>query len=455
MAKKKAPSSPHTERPPQWRNRITGLIYLENADEIAAHQQNWRTHDEAQRAALRGLLAQVGIVGAALGYYSEALGGRRRLIDGHLRQEEICQGLPVLMTDLNDQEAALVLATLDPIGAMAGADAQKLNDLLQETQTSDEALANMLRDLQQTAQAAAAGLPSGSGTDHEAAKPQRTPINWDQFKLFHVWCEMRVCWPRFNYLLSYAYKAKVNWKAKHDGLVMVDSGLITGCKTAGKRYLKYQPNVVQFAEDIQADRVVMMDVPLIPEVLEPLQISAATGKKITLENAQAFAELKTGLQKVYVIQGPELADFASFSDTIQPLVKPNDVVAIGGGLKNRSGDQAFVLGVLHEVRARFPHNDIHLLGVGSPQVLGVASQFGANSADCATAEMNSNFVSMQQFAPNDPALISRLNVNDHWPLPLKLDKTHLYPKLTANNMFNLELAVMFAIQQNFLRGTDV
>ena len=446
-------TAPDLTNTPLWRNRITDLVYLSDANEIAVHQMNWRTHDEAQRAALRGLLQQVGIVGAALGYYSDTDGGHLKLIDGHLRREEIQQGLPVLLTDLNDDEAALVLATLDPIGAMAGMDALKLAVLLEQAQTSDDALASLLRDLQADSQTVAHRAANNSVP---AAKPQRTPINWEQFKLFHVWCEMRARWPRFNYLVSYAYKAKVNWKTKHDGLVMVDSGLITGCKTAGKRYLNYQPNVVQFAEDIQADRVVMMDVPLIPEVLEPLGISAATGKRITLENAQAFAELKTGLQKVYVIQGPQIADFAAFSDSIQSLIKPNDVVAIGGGLKNRSGDQVFVLGVLHEVRARFPHNDIHLLGVGSPQVLGVASQFGASSADCATAEMNSNFASLMQFAPTDPALINRLNVNESWPVPLQLDKTQLYPKLTATNMFNLELAIMLAIQQNFSAGgTDV
>lgn len=455
MAKRtsEAAASGLTPSSPPWRNRITDLVYLDDASEIAAHQQNWRIHDDAQRAALRGLLAQVGIVGAALGYYSESLNGARKLIDGHLRQEEIRQGLPVLMTDLNDAEAALVLASLDPIGAMARTDADKLGQLLQETEATDEGLASMLRELQQATQTQLdANKPS---TPTDSAKPQRTPINWDQFRLFHVWCEMRERWPRFNYLISYAYKGKVNWKTKHGGLVMVDSGLITGSKTAGKRHLKYQPDVVRFAEDIQADRVVMMDVPLIPEVLEPLGISAATGKKITLENAQAFAEMKTGLQKVFVIQGPEVADFANFSDQIKRYVTPSDVVAIGGGLKNRSGDEPFVLAVLHEVRARFPENDIHLLGVGSPQVLGVASQFGANSADCATAEMNSNFATLMQFTPTDPALLKRLSVNEAWPVPLALDKANLYPKLSMNNMFNLELAIMLAIQQNFTGGSDV
>lgn len=447
------PATQLTAVPPQWRNRITGLIYLENADEIAAHQDNWRTHDDAQREALRGLLGQVGIVGAAIGYFSAASDGKMKLIDGHLRQEEIRRGLPVLMTDLDDEEAALVLASLDPIGAMAGADAQKLHNLLQATQPANDALVELLQDLQ-TAHPLTSTEHSNAPTG-EKAKPQRTPINWDQFRLFHVFCEMRERWPRFNYLVSYAYKGKIKWTGKHDGLVMVDSGLLTGCKTAEKKFLKYQPNVIQFAEDIQADRVVMMDVPLIPEVLEPLGITAAAGKKITLEHAQQFAEHKTDLQKVYVIQGPEVADFAAFSDTIQPFVNPADVVAIGGGLKNRSGDEAFVLAVLHEVRARFPHNDIHLLGVGSPQVLGVASQFGANSADCATAEMNSNFATLMQFAPADPALIKRLNVNEHWPVPLQLDKAHFYPKLTLNNMFNLEMAVMLAIQQNYLGGLDV
>ena len=137
----------YSQAAPQWRNRITGLIYLDNADDIAAHQHNWRTHDDAQRETLRGLLGQVGIVDAAIGYYSADAGGKMKLIDGHLRREEIRVGLPVLMTDLNDEEAALVLATLDPLAAMAGVDAAHLNTLLHQLSSGDAAVQTMLSNL--------------------------------------------------------------------------------------------------------------------------------------------------------------------------------------------------------------------------------------------------------------------------------------------------------------------
>jgi hypothetical protein len=140
-----SPVAPFSASP--WRNRITGLILLKDAEEIAIHQNNWRTHDDVQRETLRGLLGQVGIVNAAIGYHSQADGGRMKLIDGHLRREEIRQGLPVLMTDLNDAEAALVLATLDPLGAMAGTDAAQLDVLLHQVSTGNAAVQQMLSQL--------------------------------------------------------------------------------------------------------------------------------------------------------------------------------------------------------------------------------------------------------------------------------------------------------------------
>lgn len=152
MAKKKraeasSQSSPHHNGPPQWRNRITGLVILDDADEILAHQNNWRTHDDIQREALRGLLGEVGIVNAAIGFTSADADGKMKLIDGHLRREEIRQGLPVLMTDLNDDEAALVLATLDPLAAMAGTDAANLNALLHQLTPGQASVQAMLSSL--------------------------------------------------------------------------------------------------------------------------------------------------------------------------------------------------------------------------------------------------------------------------------------------------------------------
>ena len=55
--------------------------------------------------------------------------------------------VPVLVLDVTESEADKILATFDPIGAMAEANASKLEELLREVQTGNEALAEMLADL--------------------------------------------------------------------------------------------------------------------------------------------------------------------------------------------------------------------------------------------------------------------------------------------------------------------
>lgn len=52
-----------------WQNRIIGLEYHKPGD-IVEHPYQWRAHTKAQIAAIKGILAEVGIAGALLAYYS-------------------------------------------------------------------------------------------------------------------------------------------------------------------------------------------------------------------------------------------------------------------------------------------------------------------------------------------------------------------------------------------------
>ena len=65
-------------------NSDSQTIRLEWLDpkELTPNIKNWRRHPENQRAALEGVIEEVGWAGAAL--YNERTG---RLIDGHLRQD--------------------------------------------------------------------------------------------------------------------------------------------------------------------------------------------------------------------------------------------------------------------------------------------------------------------------------------------------------------------------------
>lgn len=101
----------------ELRDRIIDLRRIDSA-ELQDNDGNWRTHPLAQREALAAVLDEVGIVNALIAYESERQGGLT-LIDGHLRANEHAGVWPVLVLDLTDDEADVVLATLDPLAGMA------------------------------------------------------------------------------------------------------------------------------------------------------------------------------------------------------------------------------------------------------------------------------------------------------------------------------------------------
>src|SRR5262245_7506783 len=131
------------------RDRIKELRRV-RAGDLRPHPKNWRTHPEEQQNALRGILAEVGYVDALI--VRELPDGSLQIVDGHLRAETTPDALvPVLVVDLDDSEADKVLATLDPLGAMAEPDEEQLAALLKGIETDSEALAAMLEQIAQDA----------------------------------------------------------------------------------------------------------------------------------------------------------------------------------------------------------------------------------------------------------------------------------------------------------------
>jgi DNA modification methylase len=156
-----------------WESRITGHGEAAPAD-LVGNPRNWRTHPQAQRDALAGVLDEVGwvqdvIVNKRTGY----------LVDGHARVAVAAQrgeaSVPVVYVDLSEDEERLILATLDPLSAMAEADDDALADLLAAVTAEDGALAEMLEAL--------APLAPVDGSDTEAGEPADEPY----VKLGDVW----------------------------------------------------------------------------------------------------------------------------------------------------------------------------------------------------------------------------------------------------------------------------
>jgi hypothetical protein len=129
----------------QIRDRIRDFRRV-RADSLRPHPRNWRNHPRAQQDAMRGVLAEIGYADALLA--RELADGSLQLLDGHLRAELTPeQVVPVLVVDLSDAEALKLLATFDPLAAMAETDAQMLRGLVDEVETDNEGVGALLERL--------------------------------------------------------------------------------------------------------------------------------------------------------------------------------------------------------------------------------------------------------------------------------------------------------------------
>jgi DNA modification methylase len=131
-------------RPP-WRSRIVGHGEIAPS-ELVPNPRNWRTHPSDQQSALSGALAEVGWVAEVT--VNQTTG---HVVDGHLRIELALARkeptVPVTYVELSEDEERLVLASLDPLAAMAEAEASKLAELLEGLALNDAALRALLDDL--------------------------------------------------------------------------------------------------------------------------------------------------------------------------------------------------------------------------------------------------------------------------------------------------------------------
>ncbi len=129
------------------RDRVVDFRRIKASD-LLPNPDNWRTHGKAQKAALAGVLKEIGFAGAVL---TRRIGKRLQIIDGHLRSEMRADAeVPVLVTDLTEAEADKLMTVYDPIGALAGSNKQALAALLARVETEDDGLAALLAKLGKT-----------------------------------------------------------------------------------------------------------------------------------------------------------------------------------------------------------------------------------------------------------------------------------------------------------------
>ena len=166
MAKKQA-------APLGWQNRIIGEG-VEAPDQLLANPQNWRIHPKHQQDALSAVLDNIGWVQRVIVNKRTA-----HIVDGHLRVSLAISrnepSVPVVYVDLSEDEERAVLATIDPLSAMAATDSAKLAELLDSVQIDDAALEAVLK---QVGENAGALVPDFQpvGMDEQSRLDQKTPI---------------------------------------------------------------------------------------------------------------------------------------------------------------------------------------------------------------------------------------------------------------------------------------
>lgn len=141
----------------------------EKVEDLLANPLNFRIHPDHQQRALAGSIDDIGFIRSVT--VNQRTG---RVVDGHLRVHLALRSgvetLPVEYVDLDEQEEALALLSLDPIAAMAASDREKLSELMGLIESEDERIKEMIETIQAREGVSMDDHNNGGGSDSGAAR---------------------------------------------------------------------------------------------------------------------------------------------------------------------------------------------------------------------------------------------------------------------------------------------
>lgn len=153
------------------RNRNKEIRRVRVGD-IRLNPANHRYHPDEQRAALRGVLGEIGYYGCLIGF--ELSDGTVRLLDGELRCEtlEADDEVDIVLVDMDAEERRKALATYDAVTSLAGVDTAKLDALIADIKFDSPSIRAMLSEVSEKALQAAESLDEDDhGMSDECDQP--------------------------------------------------------------------------------------------------------------------------------------------------------------------------------------------------------------------------------------------------------------------------------------------
>lgn len=170
----------------EWKNRIVGHADVDPKT-LVPNPDNWRLHPKNQQESMEGALDDIGWVAGITVNQNTGL-----VVDGHLRLDlALRRGeptVPVTLVDLTPDEEAAVLATLDPISAMAKTDKAKLKAILEIAKSQSQ----KMQDLLETMRMRAGAIP-GSKWKSDEFKYEKVDTDIEVGQLYRLGRHRVIC----------------------------------------------------------------------------------------------------------------------------------------------------------------------------------------------------------------------------------------------------------------------
>lgn len=191
----------------ELRDRIVGLERVK-AKDLLPNPHNYRGHSDKQKEVFKSILGEVGIADVLLARKLDD--GKRVLINGHMRKGQYPaeQEVPVVIVDLTEEEANMMLAFMDPLAGMATTDKKAHKKLIKKLKPGDEILNSFFSDLTPTrggGKGKAPDLDVEPGSEGEEEVPAEAETGASHVRMVQLFFNIETQ-PVFNSMIESLHK---------------------------------------------------------------------------------------------------------------------------------------------------------------------------------------------------------------------------------------------------------